>query len=822
MAFATPTKVRPEAAWTGNTTTGKRWGRGWTSKAPPDPAALVDETPEKAEWAEGCSLAIAGKVASRHRRNLPQDAQEFGPIRPPPGLAWPSSEVVGSAQKVLQCASADEAAGAGFEPNSDRLVQLLQAALNEQDVQAKCDEEGFVTIQTLLKAKPELQKLCRCSATLLSAVEQNALSLVRVDKGRRRVRLISLEEVVREEAKRLMQNTPFGVLPVTSLLSSAVLADAMAEVEDAQSLLQAALAHASSEVILRETWLVKRPRSSKQRSAMEALFSEQSLAKEPKLRAKLKERADGEVPLTWIIARYSSKLAIEISQENPRSAEAAARDLSEALSESEVIIVDHQRLTARLAAPYPEVLGQAKQLAECEDIAPRLRTGVAWADNCQGAAKCGVARSKAREPPAKGQSQGANRNVAQLRQLLDFYFEPFTLQNNRFLLDLIYKRIPPPQEKGPWLSKTLLNLSFFFEDLHGLGRIMAAWGKLKLQPNWQSELQNLKHLRCQDDGKLQLSAELEVRSFVQAAHVGRELASSVVQYLSATREVRGQAPRGVVSVVSYAVRDVFADHLGLQGSQRQSKIKRQLLVHHADVICLQGLDVDADGRSVAAALAEEGYGFACARAQGGGEANSIFWDRSRWKLLSQEDRAASVSVLLQPFEDPKVQVRVVCLQGKMSCLAGSGLAQLFGASDPMGLGPLIACTDLSCLGGAEAAGIVEELIGLPSVAEEVLGSELAAPMPEPAPFWGNELAPARSASGLNRLRFPDAVFFRDMAPVTCLSGHTEGYLRTLESEEVVKQFPGLRVPIVAAFDWRQPFVPAGGLSSPAPCQRVRL
>lgn len=787
MAFVTPAKVRSEAAWTGNSS-GKRRGKGWALKTHLDPAESVDETPDKVEWVE-------------KRRKPLQAAQEFEPFRPPPGLAWPDPEVVGSARKVLQCASADEAAGAGLGPDPDGLVELLQAALTDEDVQAKCDEEGFVNIQVLLKAKPELQKICRCSATLLSAVEQNTSSFVRADKGRRRVRLINLEELVREEAKRLMQNTPFGVLPMTSLLSSKVLADAMSEVEDTQSLLRAALAHVSSEVILRESWLVKRPRASQLRVAMEALFSEQALAKEPKLRAKLKERADGEVPLTWIIARYSSKLGIEFSEENPRSTEAAARDLSEALSESQVVIVDHQRLTARLAAPYPEVVGVARA----------------------GSAKCEVDRSIAKEPQIKGQSQGVNRIVAQLRQLLDFYFEPFTLQNNRFLLDLIFKRISAPQEKGPLLSKTLLNLSFFFDDLHGLGRIMAAWGKLKHQPNWTSELQNLKHLRCHDNGKLQLSTEVEVRSFVRAAHVAKEMASSVVQYLSATREVRGQAPHGVVSVMSYAVNDVFSEHLGLQGSQRQSKIKRQLLVHHTDLICLQGLDVDGDGKTIAAALAEEGYGFACARANG--EANSIFWDRSRWKLLGQQDCAASISVLLQPFEDPKVQVRAVCLQASMSCLAGSGLAQLFGASDPMGLGPLIACADLSCLGGAEAAGIVEELIGLPSVAEEVLGSELAAPIPEMAPlgvYPTSELVPARSPTGLNALRHPDAVFFRDMAPVTCLSGHTEGYLRTLESEEVVKQFPGFRVPIVAAFDWRQTFVPTGGWSSPAPCQRVRL
>ena len=64
-----------------------------------------------------------------------------------------------------------------------------------------------------------------------------------------------------------------------------------------------------------------------------------------------------------------------------------------------------------------------------------------------------------------GSSAGA---VTQLRQLLDFYFEPFTLQHNRYakkelshlsmvryLLDLIQKKGGAPEEKGPWLAEAL-------------------------------------------------------------------------------------------------------------------------------------------------------------------------------------------------------------------------------------------------------------------------------------------------------------------------------------------------------------------------------
>merc|ERR1712113_459021 len=84
-----------------------------------------------------------------------------------------------------------------------------------------------------------------------------------------------------------------------------------------------------------------------------------------------------------------------------------------------------------------------------------------------------------------------------------------------------------------------------------------------------------------------------------------------------------------------------------------------------------------------------------------------------------------------------------------------------------------------------------------------LGAEIDAPLAE-----GNSLAdcflPKKSrASGLNRLHCPDAVLFQGMSPIVALSGHTEGYLRTLTAQNLQQQFPAFRMPIVAAFDRKQ-------------------
>ena len=118
------------------------------------------------------------------------------------------------------------------------------------------------------------------------------------------------------------------------------------------------------------------------------------------------------------------------------------------------------------------------------------------------------------------------------------------------------------------------------------------------------------------------------------------------------------------------------------------------------------------------------------------EANAIFWDRSRWELRRAED-GDLFSVLLRPLEDRGATVRVVC--SRPEALDGS---RPFGEEER-----LLLCTDLALVGGVEAAGMMDQLIGLPSIAEELLGDEAIAKAFAPFESGGG---PCASAAGLER------------------------------------------------------------------------
>lgn len=389
----------------------------------------------------------------------------------------------------------------------------------------------------------------------------------------------------------------------------------------------------------------------------------------------------------------------------------------------------------------------------------------------------------------------AARAAAQLRQLLDFYFEPFNLQHNRYLLDLIARRVGAPTKKGPWLAETLCNFHFSFDDLTGLGRIASALSKLKLS---QCEaLGTLKHLRWSADGRLQLRAPPEVRSFVAAKAASSEAVNAAVRYLAAVREFRGQAPPGILSCLSYALAAPLADQTA-HGQQRHAQLKRQLLLHHTDLMCLQGLDPEENGAQLTPTLVEEGYSYAWAKSTNG-EVNSIFWDRNRLELVNREEFHAAVAIDLRCFEDPALVFRVICMRPAVPTSSDTGLSRLFDGWQMQG--PLIVCADLTLLGGAEGAAVVEELVGLHSLSHEVLGGELLVPVSATSSESGSAAPVRAAASGLNRLHSPDAMLFKGVIPILALSGHTERYMSTMAEEDAVQQFPAFRIPIVAAFDW---------------------
>ncbi|CAJ1446916.1 unnamed protein product, partial [Effrenium voratum] len=319
-------------------------------------------------------------------------------------------------------------------------LRHLMSALREKDVQSRMDADGFISIQWLLKAKPVLSSACngdaKWMATAMGQEEQ-----VRLDKSRRRVRLLSRSEHLLAEAMRIMQDKPFEVVPLRNFFSI----PALKEYTNPESVLREALEHADSDLMVQGAFVASRPRAAKLRKSVEQLFENQ----DPRLQAKMQQT--GELPLTWcwpqlghtkvlgrlspvrIVSRYADRLGI-FAQEDARASEAIAKELAAALRDSEALLVDDRRLSVRKFPQSPERVPEREAQAV-----------------------------PANETQVMEKRAGSSRAATQLRQLLDFYFEPFTLQHNRYLLDLILKRAHAPQDTGPWLAEALHNCSFTFQ-----------------------------------------------------------------------------------------------------------------------------------------------------------------------------------------------------------------------------------------------------------------------------------------------------------------------------------------------------------------------
>jgi len=665
-----------------------------------------------------------------------------------------------------------------------RVIRLVQEGLRSQDGLACSDSDGYVAITKLMRIKPDLQRETFGSTrAIVNAIDYQAGVGVRLDKSHRRIRLQTNEELVRAVAERDIELSASGI-HIEAFIASPELQPCVHKMRDPRRFIQTALSDPSSAAVLRNSMIVRRPRDMQLRRAAEDLFADEHLAHDSRLRSKIAECAGGAVPLTWLCARYNDRLGVAPSL-GARASEVSAAELCNALSSSDVLRVDSRRLTVCRRKPFAPPSSSV-------------------ADEPQPAHVNGTGASS-----ASGSGKEA-RVAAQLRQLLDFYFEPFTLQHNRYLLDLVSRRVGPAEENGPWVAEALLDFTCDLQDLLGLGRISSVLTKGKIPPRavmaQHQEFEQLKHLSLLDDGRLQLKTPLEIRSFVPAEGASVEVINQTTRYLAAAREQRGEAPEGTVSVVSYCVAELLADTTA-DAVQRDARVKRQLVMHHADLVCLQGLDTHGRGESLATTLAEDGYGFASTRWSG--DANAIFWDRSRWEHVGTFERGAALAVDLSLIEDSRVKVRAVCLRPS---LPHRNLEQhekdIESLYKPPGGGPVIVCADMSLLGGASGSTIVQELGQMLSVTQEVLGEEIAAPEAIAPTDSKNACSkdgplPLRSGiNGLNKLRCPDAVLFQDLAPVVALSGHTEGYLATMAPEEVAKQFPAYRLPIVAAFDWR--------------------
>ncbi|CAJ1441146.1 unnamed protein product [Effrenium voratum] len=410
------------------------------------------------------------------------------------------------------------------------------------------------------------------------------------------------------------------------------------------------------------------------------------------------------------------------------------------------------------------------------------------------------------EPPFK-----AARAGKELRALLDFYFEPFNLQHNKYLLDLIAQKIGP--SKALWTRSQLAELRFDPEDLMGLNRIAASISRMRhsgaeLLPLddpeglgfrvrsrfWHPRGEkptadfSLKNLRFTQSSEFILNTLLEVRGFATL-----DTAEHVVAHLISPSTEKVKVPDKVFSVTSLnceGIREGSIPESNVQSTE--GRIRRQLLLHHADIICLQGLDPlrGPVGVGVTFSLLEEGYNYTFAGEKG--EVGVIFYDEKRFEFVQQPE--IGVAAVDLQHKEAKSLIRVACVK-----------AQVPPQKDLRKLAPedgaLVLAVDSSALGGAECLHIVEELADLRSAYREVVKQEASSPVASWDSASSTQRAVQIGASGMLKLHSPDCILCRGVAPVAVLSNHSRNYLASLSPEEAASEVPTFHMPLLAVFQW---------------------
>mmetsp|Transcript_31416 Transcript_31416/g.57729 ORF Transcript_31416/g.57729 Transcript_31416/m.57729 type:complete len:603 (-) Transcript_31416:28-1836(-) len=414
------------------------------------------------------------------------------------------------------------------------------------------------------------------------------------------------------------------------------------------------------------------------------------------------------------------------------------------------------------------------------------------------------------------------RGQHQLRQLLDFYFEPFNLQHNRYILDVLARKVKqrtPP--RGPWSLDQVAEFTFHLDDMMGLGRIATAMSRIRTRDLYSAlKFEELRYLNFAEQRGFRLKEPCEARRFVHHKEAPEEQTTEAVQYLCAVREDKGKPPNRMVSVLSYSLADMSSWNASTPaGQQRRSRLRRQLYLHLTDFICLQGLDAGSIEMVQSLTYEETScnvkYSMALAPGNDGPCTCAIVWDQHRWEKVQQIDMGDSLAIDFRTHGPERLQIRVVSMSPNMNRMIAGDYTELVPprkVATDMDL-PLLVCSDLAQIGGAECSGLLSELAELDSSMRDVLGEEVLGYCAENDPEIGETIPIRTGASELFKLHSPDAVHYLGLVALAALSGHTEPYLATLSQEEVPRQFPAFRLPLLAAFTIRAQLPSAGDMEA---------
>lgn len=422
------------------------------------------------------------------------------------------------------------------------------------------------------------------------------------------------------------------------------------------------------------------------------------------------------------------------------------------------------------------------------------------------------------DPPYKAAKAGK-----ELRTLLDFYYEPFNLQHNKFMLELIMTKVGMPRQA--LLSKnTLAELRFDLEELKGLNRLYSCFERVeyghckmvalddpegagfKLQRHWIKPGQSgpsvdfhLTNLRFMRSGEFMLRKLAEVRSFNVKEDVDVE--GLFARFMSAPVDME-EAPKNKFVIASLNCSGVRERSLAEESLQSmEGRIRRQVMLYQPDLICIQGLDPwqGRVGFGLASSLMETGYQVA---ASGGepSETSTIFYHEKRFELVSSARGLAVADLKFLQADAPTL--RVACIRAEVP--PSIDLQKLLNHEAKA----LVVVADCLPIGGAEILHMVQELAELRSAYRELAKEEVYAPVGKWDPVAGcqraEQIGPTLDgSSGLLKLHSPDCILYSGAVDaIATLAGHSPMYITTMGAEEASAQFPTFRMPLLSVFQWR--------------------
>jgi len=540
----------------------------------------------------------------------------------------------------------------------------------------------------------------------------------------------------------------------------------------------------------------------------------------------------GKVPLAWLLGNYTDML---IGGRRPGQHMPTVAEFAEALQASTLLVVDQGTLlvapkweygegtTPKSELPCLAESGSQSEQARCESAGHDEALSLCPKQCLQSYRD--VLKQPTISEKSKSISQYARRvsrqMVRELSGLINHYFEPFTLQNNRLLLHAAEF----DAETGRW-QWSMQRVAQEMKRIHTIYLPLSKEMRKELIQQVSLELRSVRLVWTQKSTEEEAYLELTYSpDFRQPVLRPIGAPKWVEDFFLKAREFLPMLPTSAAVVMSYALSGGEVE-VGMDRKARTKRrrlVLRQILTYAPDVICLQeseacltsarschGVVAPLESHDVSSAasgatheedslfstlceaLEREDYEW-CAAPAHSRLANAVFWRRSTWKAVSWS--ASPIGCIVATLERQEQPNWKLCV-ASTSSLDGQDVAwqiEYLKARLPSPPVPSVLCGSFGL--EARALGAMmkrQDLRGFRSAHNEVLGEELP---------WTTFAVDAHLSTS-------DGIWIgggsNALSALAVLGGHTRGPRRYDDGRICRDTFPTNHLPLLAVVERSTP------------------